>query len=157
MVPVADKQAEFEQFEGLQSIEDDVDELVIDVLEVGYFGTIVDRGLLVFGVAEGDERLVPFELGEELVDGGVDDGDDVDDFLHDLILDEDVAFGFDDLDIEVVVFLFLLHHRILRLQLVPDLRNRVTHPHVVGVHQRLYALQVRHHLIIVLRIQIAET
>jgi hypothetical protein len=39
--------------------------------------------------------------------GAVDNGDDVDDLLHDLILNEDVTLGLDDLHVQVVAFLLV--------------------------------------------------
>lgn len=50
-------------------------------------------------MADCDERLVTLELCEELMNRVVDNRDNIDNFLHDFILHEDIALGLDDLNI----------------------------------------------------------
>lgn len=109
MVPVADEEAELEQLEGFKGVEDDVDELGVDVLELGDFRTVIEDIDRLVSTADRDQRLVALELLKELLNGRVDDGDDIDDLPHDLILHVDVALGLDDLDIDVVVLLLIDH------------------------------------------------
>lgn len=112
MVAVADEEAQLEKLEGLEGVQDDVDELWVDLLELGDLGTDVEQLSLV-GLADRDQRLVAFELAEKLLYRAIDDGDDVDYLLHDLVLDEDVALGLDDLGVEGKALFQLVHDGVL--------------------------------------------
>jgi hypothetical protein len=158
MIPIADEQTQLEQFEGLERIEDDVDELGVDIFELRYLWSLVQLGLfLPLLVADGNERLISLELFEELEDGVVDDGDDVDNFPHDFVLHEDVAFGLDDLHVQVVVLFSIVDDRVFRLQFVGDLGDGVPDPKVVGVHHGFYAFEVGLQFVFVLRVDVLET
>ena len=67
VISVAHEETEFEQFEGLEGIEDNVDELGIDVFELRDLWSIVCLLLTVFLLGDGNQRLIAFELLEELV------------------------------------------------------------------------------------------
>ena len=132
MVPVAHEEAQLEEFEWFEGVEDDVDELWIDVLELGYLGTVVDD-LLWVCVTDCDQRLVAFELFEKLLNWRVDYWDDIHYFPHYFILDENIPPCFDDLCIEGESFFQILHDGIFWMQFMSNFRDGIFDPEVIGV------------------------
>lgn len=57
--------------------------------------------------------MIAFELTEEFLDRAVDDRNDVDYLLHDLVLNEDVALGLDDLGVEGEALFQVIHDGVL--------------------------------------------
>lgn len=74
--------------------------------------------------------MVSFELLEEGGGGGVDDGDDTYDFLHDFILYEDIALGFDYLNVHIIVFI-LIYNGVFAFGV--DLRDSTSNPGILWI------------------------
>lgn len=111
MISITYEQTQLKQFEGLQSVKYGIDKLRIDILKLRYLWSLVNLDLLVLiFIIYSDQGLISFELLKELKDRAVDDGDDIDNFLHDLILHENVALCFDDLDIEIIVLFGIVNY-----------------------------------------------
>lgn len=136
MVAVAHEQAEFEQLEGLKCVEDGVYELGVNVLELGDLWSV--KFILGVLVRNCNKGLVSLELFEELPNRRVYDADYRDYFPHDLVLDEDVAFGLDNLCTEVILAL-IFRGRVFRLHPL-YLRNGVLDPQVLRVNHGFNAL-----------------
>jgi hypothetical protein len=122
VISVADKQTQLEEFEGLKSIKDNVDEFGIDIFELGNLWSLINF-LVLFTFINCNQRLITLELLKELLNGAVNYRNNIHNFLHDFILNKNVAFCFDDFDIQVVVFFSIIKNRILRVQLMSDFRN----------------------------------
>lgn len=66
MISIADKQAQLEEFEGLKSIEDDVDKFRINIFKLGNLRPLIDF-LVLFIIVNSDQRLIALELLEKLL------------------------------------------------------------------------------------------
>ena len=123
MVPVAHKDAQFIDLETFQGVQDLEHELRVDLFE------IVDEHILHAFLFLGDQRLIPSEFQEIVLDVCVDDGDDFDDFVHDVVLDEDVASGFDEPGVGEDVFV-LVDDGVVGVAFVLDLGEGGAEPFV---------------------------
>ena len=141
MVSVADKKAELEEFEWFQGIEDDVDELGVDILKLGDFGTVIDDFNCLVS-ADCNQRLITFELLKEVMNWRIDDRYNIDNLPHDLILDVDVTLGLDDLDVDVVILFLIVKNWVLWMQLMSYFWNWVLNPNIIRVNHWFYALEV---------------
>jgi hypothetical protein len=117
VVPIADEEAKFEEFEGFECIQDDIDKLRIDILKLRDIRAGICI-LIAVSTTNCNQRLIAFKLLEEFFDGGIDDGDDVDNFLHDFILHKNVTLCFNDLHIHVVILLFVINNRVFGMEFV---------------------------------------
>ena len=156
MISVADKQAELEKFEWLQCIKNDVDEFRVDIFKLRNLRTIIDFFLL-FTFIYSNQRLVAFELAKELINWGIDDGDYVDNFLHDFILDKDISLSLNDLHINIIVLLFIINYWILGVQFMSDFWDWVLDPKIIRIDHGFDALEIRFKIILVFGVELAET
>ena len=123
MVPVAHKDAQFIDLETLQGVQDLEHELRVDLFE------IINQHILHAFFFLCDQRLIPSEFQEIVLDVCVDDGDDFDDFVHDVVLDEDVASGFDEPGVGEDVFV-LVDDGVVGVAFVLDLGEGGAEPFV---------------------------
>ena len=107
VITIADKETKLIEFETFESVQNNVDKGWINFLELGYFWAVVYPFLVVLSGVSGQEGLMPLELFEELIYSWVNDGNDIYDLVHDLVLNKNIPFCLDDSHVCVVVLVFI--------------------------------------------------
>lgn len=98
--------------------------------------------------------MIPFELFEEIMYWLIYYWDNIYYSSHYIILNKNVSFSFDDLDIDIIAF-FIINYWVLGMKLM-NLRNRVFNPEILRINQRSYTFNVRLELINVFRIEVTK-
>ena len=156
MIPIADKKTKFKEFEWLKGVKDDVDKFRVNIFKFWYFRSLIHLQVIVLFV-DADQRLIPFELFEKLMNWGVDDWDDVNYFLHDFILNKDVPLCFDNFDIQIVVLFTVINDRIFWMKFTTYFWYWIFDPDIVRINHWFYWLKIWLDEVIVFCIQFRET
>lgn len=142
VIPVAYKQAQFIQFEAFKGVENNVDKFRIDILKFCNFRAVVNGVQVLRSFVNGNQWLIPFELLKELINWLIYNWYDPNYLFHYFVLDHNVAFGFDDSDIRIIILL-LIYNRIFCVSFCLNLGQSTLKPRVSRICQWLYALHVR--------------
>ena len=101
--------------------------------------------------------MISFELFKELMNRTINNRHYINYFSHDLILNKNISFSFDDLNIQVIVLLWVINYWIFWMKFMTNLGNRVFNPNIVWIHHWFNAFNVRLDKVVVFSIELTKT
>lgn len=107
-------------------------------------------------IAGCNQRLIAFELLEEIMNRLIDNWNNVYYPSHNVILNKDIAFSFDNFYVNIIILLIIIYHWVLGMELMCNLWYGVFNPQIFRINQRSYALNIRFKLVNVLWVEFAK-